>query len=161
MFDNISTSANSNVRQYTLEYSAASNNETLAVAWVVDKNYEAIGWGNVTLRAVTLSDRLIGLVDGQAGTPTSFHLSQNYPNPFNTGTVIPFAIPAATNGNLAVYNIRGEKVVVLSTGPWEARRHEAFWDGCDGSGQRVPSGIYIARLVTPEFSESIKIVMLK
>jgi hypothetical protein len=161
MFENISTSANSNVRQYTLEYSAASDNETLAVEWVVDKNYEAIGWGNVTLRAITLSDKLIGQVGGKTGTPTTFRLAQNYPNPFNTGTLIPFTIPAATNGALAVYDITGEKVIVLAKGPWEARRHEAFWDGYDGSGQRVPSGIYIARLVTPEFSESVKMVMLK
>jgi hypothetical protein len=50
--------SNQNVRQYTLEFQASSDNETLTVDWIVKEFYDADGWGNVTLRAVTLSDTM-------------------------------------------------------------------------------------------------------
>ena len=37
----------------------------------------------------------------------------------------------------------------------------AQWNGRDSSGRQVPSGIYIARLVTPEYSKMIKMALLK
>ena len=45
-----------NVRQYVLEYLAASDNETLTLTWIVREYYDEDGWGNVTLRAVALSE---------------------------------------------------------------------------------------------------------
>lgn len=48
--------SNLNVRQYTLEFVATSNNEILTIDWIVEEYYDADGWGNVTLRAVTLSN---------------------------------------------------------------------------------------------------------
>ena len=46
-----------NIRQYTLEFLAASEDATLTIDWLVSEVYDADGWGNVTLRAVTLSDK--------------------------------------------------------------------------------------------------------
>ena len=46
-------------------------------------------------------------------------------------------------------------------GSWIAKHHMTYWNGQDGSDQRMPSGIYIARLVTPGYSKSIKMVLLK
>jgi len=39
--------------------------------------------------------------------------------------------------------------------------HQVQWDGKTISGRSVPSGIYIARLATPEFRKSMKLVLLK
>lgn len=49
--------SNFNVRQYTLEFLASSDNEILTIDWIVKEFYDADGWGNVTLRAVTLSNK--------------------------------------------------------------------------------------------------------
>jgi len=35
------------------------------------------------------------------------------------------------------------------------------WNGQDQAGQGLPSGIYIARLVTLESTQSIKMILLK
>ncbi len=48
--------SNNNVRQYTLEYLSSSDNESLTIDWIVEEYYDADGWGNITLRAVTLSN---------------------------------------------------------------------------------------------------------
>ncbi len=53
------------------------------------------------------------------------------------------------------------EVTRLVGGYLEPGYHEVMWDGRDANGRSVPSGIYIARLVTPEYTKSIKMVLLK
>lgn len=50
--------SNYNVRQYTLEFLASSDNETLTIDWIVEEFYDADGWGNITLRAAALSNKM-------------------------------------------------------------------------------------------------------
>ncbi|UCH09142.1 MAG: T9SS type A sorting domain-containing protein [Fidelibacterota bacterium] len=88
--------------------------------------------------------------------PRSFGLFQNYPNPFNAGTVIKIDVAEAGPVRLMVYDLLGREVARLVDGLLEAGCHELAWDGGE-----LPSGIYIARLVAPGFSTSIKMVMLK
>jgi hypothetical protein len=88
--------------------------------------------------------------------PTSFLLHQNYPNPFNPVSMIRYELPQATFVSLVVYDILGRKVTSLIDGYMELGYHEAQWNG-----QEFPSGVYIARLVTPGYSKSIKMVLMK
>ncbi len=46
-------------------------------------------------------------------------------------------------------------------GPAVCRYHGAVWDATDNSGQAMPTGIYIARLITPEYAKPIKMLLLK
>jgi len=43
----------------------------------------------------------------------------------------------------------------LSNGAFPAGYHQVTWTGRDASGRAVPSGIPIARLVTPQYTKSI------
>ncbi|MCH8837958.1 MAG: T9SS type A sorting domain-containing protein [Candidatus Marinimicrobia bacterium] len=93
--------------------------------------------------------------------PFKFFLFQNAPNPFNTQTKISFDLPAATNITLIVYDLTGREVTRLADGGYQAGYHQVVWDGKNASGQPLPSGIYIARLTTPGYTKSIKMVLLK
>jgi len=93
--------------------------------------------------------------------PQQFALHQNYPNPFNPTSTIKFDIPEATTGYLLVYDILGRELTRLIEGEIQAGYHQTVWNGKDISGSEVSTGIYIARLVTPEYSKSIKLVLLK
>ena len=93
--------------------------------------------------------------------PDRFNLAGNYPNPFNPSTAIQFELPWASNMELMVYDIRGRLVKDLWKGVIDGGVHELIWDGLDQLGRQVPSGLYIARLVTPEYSKSIKMLLLK
>lgn len=88
--------------------------------------------------------------------PTEFNLSQNRPNPFNPITEISFDLPAASDVQLDIYNITGQRVATLVNGHLEAGHHAFSWDG---SG--VSSGIYLYRLQAGEFVGSRKMVLLK
>ncbi|HMK38983.1 MAG TPA: FlgD immunoglobulin-like domain containing protein, partial [Bacteroidota bacterium] len=80
--------------------------------------------------------------------PKEFALGANYPNPFNPTTTIPVAVPAASRVSLRVYNILGEEVRTLFDGPLEGGRYAFTWDGRNGGGNPVATGVYIVRLTS-------------
>ena len=45
-----------------------------------------------------------------------------------------------------VYSAAGRRVATLLDGPVSAGRHELDWDGHDGDGRALPSGVYFIRL---------------
>ncbi len=100
-------------------------------------------------------------VDESAAIPTSFALHANYPNPFNPITTIRFDLPHSVDISIVVYDLLGREVVRLMNGRLEAGYQQVVWDGRTASGREIPTGIYIARLVTPEYRKSIKMVLLK
>ncbi|MCF7804138.1 MAG: T9SS type A sorting domain-containing protein [Candidatus Marinimicrobia bacterium] len=73
--------------------------------------------------------------------PQKFALSGAYPNPFNPATNITWHLDKAGQHELAVYNLLGQKIRVLSTGYATAGRHMTQWNAGD-----QPSGIYFFRL---------------
>ena len=88
--------------------------------------------------------------------PGSFVLHPAYPNPFNSVSTIQYELPQDSEVSLIVYDILGHEVASLMDGYMEPGHHQAQWDG-----HGFPSGIYIARLVTPKYAQSIKMVLLK
>ncbi|MEE9465374.1 MAG: T9SS type A sorting domain-containing protein, partial [Candidatus Neomarinimicrobiota bacterium] len=103
----------------------------------------------------------LGTASYEEPVPTGFALAQNYPNPFNPVTTIDFKLPITTQVILLVYDILGRQVSELINAPQAAGYHSVVWNGKDGSGRELPTGIYIARLITPEYAKSIKMVLLK
>ncbi len=96
-----------------------------------------------------------------AGIPEEYALHQNYPNPFNPTSTIQYDLPKATHVRILVYDIMGREVVRLLDGYMESGFHQVVWNGRDGTGRGVTTGIYITHLVTPEYTKSIKMVLLK
>ncbi len=73
----------------------------------------------------------------------SYELEQNYPNPFNPTTTISFALTAAGEVTLAIYNTNGQLVKKLVAGEMNAGRHSFTWDATNERGERVASGVYL------------------
>ncbi len=100
-------------------------------------------------------------IDYVSAIPEVFALHQNYPNPFNPISTIRYDLPEVTNITILVYDILGREIARLIDSPMESGYHRITWNGKDSAGREVPTGIYIARLVTPEYVKSIKMVLLK
>jgi len=100
-----------------------------------------------------------------AGAPESFGLEQNFPNPFNPETKIAYGMPKAGRVEIAVFDMRGRKVNVLMDSFRPAGSHEIRWDGKDGSGNAVPSGIYFCKMRVSgngsEYAATRKMVLMK
>ncbi|MGA9117229.1 MAG: FlgD immunoglobulin-like domain containing protein [Bacteroidota bacterium] len=80
------------------------------------------------------------------GVPSGFALGPAWPNPFNPSTRMRVELPGAADLELRVFDLLGRPVALLASGTFPAGYHDAVWDGRSDSGQRVSSGIYIARL---------------
>jgi len=89
-------------------------------------------------------------------------LEQNYPNPFNPQTTIAFSLKQRGRVRVDVYNVAGQLVKTLLDETRAAGSHtDVRWDGTDAHGSRVASGVYLYRLVSNEFSDTRKMVLLK
>jgi hypothetical protein len=100
-------------------------------------------------------------VEGGVGLARA-SLKQNYPNPFNPTTTIEFAVPAeAGHVNLVVYNANGQVVKTLVDGRVSPGPQSVVWDGKDGAGQSLGSGIYFARLTADGETAFRKMTLLK
>jgi hypothetical protein len=93
--------------------------------------------------------------------PSEYELAQNYPNPFNGNTAISFGLPQASDVNLNIFNITGQKVATLADGHFEAGRYNIIWNGIDNNGKVVSSGVYFYRLQAGSEVKSNKMTMLK
>jgi hypothetical protein len=94
-------------------------------------------------------------------TPSLAASVSAFPNPFNPQTTIEFTNPRAGQVELAVFDVRGQRIAVLESGELAAGRHTVTWDGRDEAGRRLGSGVYLARLITGEESRSRKLMLVK
>jgi len=95
--------------------------------------------------------------------PQKYALLQNYPNPFSftNRTTIKFDSPNEDIVNLAVFNIFGQRVKTIYHGQAVIGANTFHWEGINEQGIRVATGVYFARLKTPNSISSIKMLYLK
>ena len=65
----------------------------------------------------------------ESATPSAFVLGANYPNPFNPATTIPLSVPDGAEAvDVAIYNLLGQLVRQVWSGPLSAGEHRFTWD---------------------------------
>ncbi len=99
----------------------------------------------------------------ESAIPATFTLLQNFPNPFNAGTQITYTIAETEEGfyNLAVYDLRGNRVITLRDAVHSAGSYRLQWNGCNRHGQAVASGVYFLCLENSEKAWRKKIMLLR
>jgi hypothetical protein len=130
--------------------------------------YDAVAGTEITTSPVYTGlppfDLVVGVpVQTGAQTPATAGsaLGPNYPNPFNPATTLPWSVARAGRVTLCVYDARGAMVRTLVDAPVGAGQYRSEWDGRDGDGRAVGSGVYFARLVAPDGIAVRKLVLLK
>ena len=86
----------------------------------------------------------------------STRLEQNTPNPFNPSTVIRYELGDETDYTLLLFDALGRKVRVIEEGHRAAGRYEAIVNMGD-----LPSGVYLYRLETPNFTDTKRMILSK
>ena len=100
------------------------------------------------------------------GTPVAVSrrfatLGQNHPNPFNPSTTIEYSIAREVPVVLGIYDATGRLVAQLDQGVRAAGAHRVVWDGRDGRGRPVASGVYVYRIEGASDVMPRKMVLLK
>ena len=98
--------------------------------------------------------------------PKETKLLANYPNPFNPETWIPYRLADDGNVTLTIYDGSGQMVRTLEVGHrvaavYESRDKAIYWDGRNGGGEAVASGVYFYHLSAGDYSHTRKMVILK
>lgn len=117
--------------------------------WLLDVSAAASGawYGPAHLEAAPVPERLL--------------LAPAAPNPFNPRTTIGYALPQAGQVELAVYDLQGRLVRRLLDKALPAGEASLEWDGLDGRGNAVPSGVYLVRLRTEQGVVSRKVTLAR
>jgi len=98
-----------------------------------------------------------GISNNQGIFPEKFLLYQNYPNPFNPKTIISFDIANRTNVKISVFDILGREVaVIVDNITFHQGRYEVEFDAAE-----LPSGVYIYRILTNEYTDTKKMMLIK
>ena len=88
--------------------------------------------------------------------PKHFILSQNYPNPFNPVTKIKFQISKLSEVKLIIYDVLGREIATLVNEQLQPGTYETEWDASN-----YPSGVYFYKLITSDYTETRKMVLVK
>lgn len=84
---------------------------------------------------------------------------QSYPNPFSQKTVISISLPETSFTTLTIHDINGKLIKQLADNIYNVGDYTFEWDGKDNSGNKVPSGIYLSRLVNGQHSTTFRMVV--
>jgi hypothetical protein len=110
-------------------------------------------WGRFS---VVMSSVITAIHQFGNEVPTTYALNQNYPNPFNPATLISYMIPKTSKVSLKVYDLKGQLIETLFDGTQNAGNYILSFDG-----SKLASGVYFYRLVSDNFSETKKMLMVK
>ena len=128
--------------------------------WVADARSLEVKEVSMKRGVAMLEQLLVSL------TPGETKLLANYPNPFNPETWIPFRLAEDAFVTLTVYDGSGYVIRKLDVGhrsaaTYESRSKAVYWDGKNGLGERVASGVYFYTLTAGDYSTTRKMVILK
>ena len=98
--------------------------------------------------------------------PQETALLANYPNPFNPETWIPYQLATPAEVTLTIYDMNGEVVRRLEMGHqvagiYQSRSRALYWDGRNGHGESVASGLYFYTLRAGDYTGTRKMLIRK
>jgi subtilisin family serine protease len=82
-----------------------------------------------------------------------------YPNPSPEGVRFAFVTPRRGRVDLAVYDLMGRRLKTVLQEDATPGGHGPVWSGDDDHGRPVPGGVYFARLMTPDGTRTIRLML--
>lgn len=116
-----------------------------------------VGWA---VSSTGVISKMTGLPVGITGSyneiPAAYKLEQNYPNPFNPVTNIKFALSKSGFVEIKVFDVLGKEVAVIVQDFKQAGTYTVDFNASD-----LTSGVYFYKLITGDFTEIKKMMLIK
>jgi hypothetical protein len=123
--------------------------------------YVKLGSGSsgYSLDAVEALNHATGVEQGPPESTLLVPSLTSHPNPFRASTTISLSpgARAQEKAEMSVYDATGRLVRTLA--PKDSR--EYVWDGRDSQGRSLPGGVYFYRLVSPPYTATEKVVLIR
>jgi hypothetical protein len=161
----VKTNSNGDV-QWTKAVGKDAREAALCVAVTSDLGYASAGYsrelpgGDYYVFVVKLGEDEAG-VDPVGEQPLPGLLAVDGANPFTSSVPVRYEIPATSHVSLAVYDVEGRQVAVLTDAVRSAGVHSAVWDLRNAGGSLVPSGVYFIRCAAAGRSGVEKVIVLR
>lgn len=121
----------------------------------VEKQYSRnLGTGN-GIELVQLTGNVTSVQQNNK-IPDGYKLDQNYPNPFNPTTIIQYQIPKEGYVTIKLYDVLGKELKNLVN---EQKRAGYYSFNFNANG--LASGVYIYKIISNNFMQSKKMVLLR
>ena len=128
--------------------------------------------GSVTYEGYYFDDVVIGVQSGFSGVEEEqngppgvntyqFRLAPAYPNPVQGRAIIAYSVGAEGPVSLKVYDLTGREITTLINQVQGPGNYRVEWDGRDNHGTMVSSGTYFYRMVSGNFSDGKKLVVVR
>jgi hypothetical protein len=88
--------------------------------------------------------------------PSVFVLNQNFPNPFNPSTMITYFVPKESFVTIKVYDFLGREIKTLVNETLSTGSYDVIFDSSN-----LPSGTYFCTMISDNFSDTKKMIVLK
>jgi len=88
--------------------------------------------------------------------PNEYSIHKTYPNPFNPVTNITYGLPEHVHVKIIVYDLSGKHVETLINGFQKPGYHLVNW-----YANNLPSGVYLIRMDSGDFTHTRKVVLVK
>lgn len=124
--------------------------------WQAEKNVVVGSVSPDTINFYMTGINVIGIEPISGLIPKTYSISQNYPNPFNPATKIDLDLPKNTMVKVAVYDMLGREVEVLVNSQLNAGSYKLDWNAV-----KYSSGIYFYKIITSEFTDTKKMILVK
>lgn len=105
-------------------------------------------------RTVTVNVGATGITGNE--TPLKFELSQNFPNPFNPTTKITYSVAKQTDVRLIIFDAVGKQITEMVKSDVPAGSYSV-----DFNATKLGSGVYFYKLITNEFTDTKKMMLVK
>jgi len=137
--------------------------DTLPLGYAVPE-YDAFGYNRLFGNGIDIgcyeSQGYTGVEDDELTAIGRLQL-YNYPNPFNPVTSIKYDLAESSLVRMDIFNVKGQLVKTLLNQEMLAGTHSVIWDGKDGQGRSVSSGVYFYRMSLPNKVLTNKMLLLK
>ena len=119
-----------------------------------------------TQNGIRVLEKLLEVLTLSEVSPKETALLANYPNPFNPETWIPYHLARPSEVTVSIYAVDGALVRSLAVGHqpagvYHGRSRAAYWDGKNGVGEPVASGVYFYTLTAGDFTATRKMLIRK
>jgi hypothetical protein len=141
--------------------------EEIALTSEVVIRFVASDYGIPNTVEAAVDEFEISTPEGLSGVPSlnpqpwTLALRSPQPNPTSLGARVAFTLSREGRADLGIYSLDGRLERVLLRGHAGAGAHEVSWDGRDGAGRTLPSGIYYMKLSTEEGERSAQLTIVR
>ena len=135
-----------------------STTETLRVTAISTNGAGVSAFGDLVVGALASATDAPAVA---SPVPATAGLAITGSNPFRSRSAVSLALTHEQSARLQIYDVAGRLVRTLHDATLEAGVHRIEWDGTNGEGRAVPSGIYFLKADAHEVHETARLVRMK